>query len=126
MVSSSEVRILCPSVSFLFVHLEASLRISRTLCPLVEGFVCGGNSLNLVSANLFPLLCQSVDWFKDLVGDRRMMSDVRSSELEMWLLSSDDPVEEDTATSTLRVVRDFSALEEECGLDAETLSRFKG
>ena len=59
------------------------------------------------------------------MGDRRVMSEVRSNELETRLSSSDDPVEEDTTASTLRVVRVFSALEEECGLDAETLSRFR-
>ena len=37
MLSSSEFRALCPSVSFLFVHLGASLRISCNFYPLVEG-----------------------------------------------------------------------------------------
>ena len=39
--------------------------------------------------------------------------------------SSDNPVKEDTVMSTPRVVRAFSALEEKCGLDAETHSRFR-
>ena len=125
MLSSSEVRALCPSVSFLFAHLGASLRISRNFCPLVEDFVCGGNSLSLVLTDLFPLLRQSVDWFEDLVGDQRAMLEVRSNELETGLSSSDDLVEEDTAVSTPRVVRAFSALEEECGLDTKSLSRFR-
>ena len=42
-----------------------------------------------------------------------------------WLSSSDDLVEEDTAVSTLRVVRAFSTLDKECGLDVGTLSRFR-
>ena len=125
MVSSSEVRTHYPSVSFLFTHLGASLRSSRTFYPLVEGFMCGENSLNLALAYLFPLLRQSVDWFEDLVGDWRVMSEVRSSELETALSSSDDPVEEDTIASTPRVVKAFSAFKEECGPDTETLSRFK-
>ena len=87
--------------------------------------MCGENNLNLVLANLFPLLHQFVNWFKDLVGDQRVMSEVRSSELETRLLSSDDLVEEDTTASTLRVVRAFSILEEECGLDTKTLSKFR-
>jgi len=41
------------------------------------------------------------------------------------LSSSNDPMGEDTAASTLRVVRAFSTLKKECGLDAETLSRFR-
>ena len=127
MVDSSEVRIHCPSISFLFACLGASLGVSRSFCPLVEDFVFGGSSLSVVLADLFPLLRQSVDWFEDLVGERRVMSEVRSSELETRLSSSDDPieVEEDTTASSQREVRAFSALEEACGLDAETLSRFR-
>ena len=53
------------------------------------------------------------------------MSEVRSSELEMRLPFNDNTVEEDTKVSTPRVVRAFFTLEEECGLDAETLSRFR-
>ena len=55
------------------------------------------------------------------------MLEVRSSELETRLSSSDDPVEmeEDIAASGPRVVRAFSALGEACGLDDETLSRFR-
>ena len=120
MVSSSEVRTLCSSVSFLFAHLGALLRISYTFWPLVEGFACGENNLNLVLADLFPLLLQSVCWFDNLVGDRRVLLEVRSNELDMQLSFSDDLVEEDTVASTLRVVRASSALEEECGLDAKT------
>ena len=108
MLSSSEVRALCSSVSFLFARLGAFLGISRNFCPLVEDFVGGENSLNLVLADLFLLLRQSVDWFKDLVSDRRAMLEVRSRELETGLSSSDGLVEEDTVISTLRVVRAFS------------------
>ena len=41
------------------------------------------------------------------------------------MLSSDNPVEEDTTTSGPREASAFSALEEECGLDVETLSTFR-
>ena len=56
------------------------------------------------------------------------MSEVRSSELETGLSSSDDPVEveEDTAVSIPREVRAFYALGEVCTLDNETLSRSRG
>ena len=57
--------------------------------------------------------------------ERETMSEVRSSELETGLLSSDDPVEGDTAVSIPREVRAFHALKEGCGLDADTLGRFK-
>ena len=39
MVSSSEVRIVFPSISFLFVHFGASLGVTRSFSPLIEGFV---------------------------------------------------------------------------------------
>ena len=53
------------------------------------------------------------------------MSEVRSSELEIGLLSSGDPVEGDTAISTPQEVRAFHALKEVCGLDVDTVGRFK-
>ena len=53
------------------------------------------------------------------------MSEVRSSKLETGLSSSGDPVEGDTAVSAPREVRAFYALNEECGLDDDTLGRFK-
>ena len=74
---------------------------------------------------LFPVLSQSINWFEGLVGGREGMSEVRSSELETGLSSSDNLVEGDTAISSLREVRAFHALKEVCGLDGETLSRFK-
>ena len=53
------------------------------------------------------------------------MSEVRSSKLETGLSSSNEPVEGDTAVSASREVKAFYALNEECGLDDDTLSRFK-
>ncbi|KAK9997516.1 hypothetical protein SO802_022202 [Lithocarpus litseifolius] len=53
------------------------------------------------------------------------MSKVRSSELETGLSSSDNPVEGDTTIFVPREIRAFHALEEVCGLDGETLSRFR-
>ena len=78
-------------------------------------------------ADLLPLLRQSVDWFEDLVSEERATLEVRSSELETGLLTSDDPVEveEDTAASGPREIRAFHALGKVCGLDAEVLSRFR-
>nr|XP_023924366.1 uncharacterized protein LOC112035768 [Quercus suber] len=53
------------------------------------------------------------------------MSEIRSSELETGLSSSGNPVEEDTVVSTPREVRTFYTFKEVCGLDANTLGRFK-
>ena len=119
MVSSSEVRTACPSISFLFACLEGSLRVF----PYLENFISKGNSLGVVVADLLPLLRQSINWFRDLV--REVMSEVRSSELKTRLSSSGDPVEGDTAVSTPREVKAFYALNEECGMDDNTLGRFK-
>ena len=81
--------------------------------------------MGVALADLLPLLRQSIDWFEGLVREHEAMSEVMSSELETGLLSSGDPVEGDTTVSTSREVRAFYALEEVCGLDADTLGRFK-
>ena len=123
MVSGSEVRITCPSISFLFARLEGSLGVF----PYLEKFVFEGNSLSVALANILPLLRQSIDWFEGLVREQGIMFKVRSSELEMGLSSNGSPMEAggDTAVSAPHVVRAFYALDEVCGLDAKTLSRFK-
>ena len=119
MVSSSEVRTACASISFLFARLGGSLGVF----PHLENFIFEGHSLGVVVADLLPLLRQSIDWFRDLV--KEVMSEVRSSELETGLSSSGDLVEGDTAVSAPREVKAFYALNEECGLDDDTLGRFK-
>ena len=121
MVGSSEVRIACPSISFLFTRLGGSLGVFLH----VENFIFEGNSLGVVLTELCPLLRQSLDWFEGLVREREIMSEVRSSELDTELSSSGEPVEEDTTVFTPREVRAFYALEKACGLDAETIARFK-
>ena len=121
MVSGSEVRIVRPSISFLFAHLEGSLGVF----PHLENFVFKGNSLVVTLADLLPLLHQSLEWFNNLVKEQEIMSEVRSSELETGLSSSDNLVEEDTTVSIPREVRAFYALEEVYGLDIDTLGRFR-
>ena len=121
MVNSSEVRIACPSISFLFARLGGSLGVF----PHLENFVFKGNCLGVVLGDLLPLLRQSLSWFEGLVRGREVMSEVRSSNLETGLSSNGNPVEGDTVVSTPREVRAFYALREVCGLDTETVSRFK-
>ena len=118
MVNSSEIRVAFLSISFFFARLGASLGASHAFFPLVENFVFEGSSLGVMLGDLFPLLYQSIDWFKGLVSERREMFEVRSSELETRLSSNDNPVEEevDTAVSVPREVRAFHALREECNL----------
>ena len=125
MVENSEVRQHCPSVSFFFTRLGAYLGSFSSHCPPIEGFVSRDSSLGLVLVDLYPLLHQSLNWF------REMMSEVRSSELETGLSFSDDPVEVEVDTpafgpssSGQREIRFFHTLKEECALDADTLFRF--
>ena len=65
MVSSSEVRIAYPSISFLFAHLGESLGVFSYL----ENFIFEGSSLSVVLTDLLPLLHQSIDWFENLVRE---------------------------------------------------------
>ena len=122
MVSGSEVRADCPSVSFFFTRLGATLGVFSDFLPLVGDFIFAGCGLSLVIGELSPILGQSLAWFE---GETRRMAEVRSSELETGLSSSGSPERGDTAVSTLRVVRAFHALKEVCGLDDETVGRFK-
>ena len=73
----------------------------------------------------FHVLSQSINWFGGLIRERKRMFEVRSSELEIGLSSSDGPMEEDIAVSSPREVRAFHAVEEVYGLDVDTLGRFK-
>ena len=122
MVSGSEVRAAYPSVSFFFARLGAALSVSGDFFPLVGDFIFVGCGLSLVIGELSPILGQSLTWFE---GETRRMAKVRSSELDTGLSSTGDLEGGDTAFSTPRVVRAFHALEEVCGLDDETVSRFK-
>ena len=122
MVNDSVVRVAYPSVSFFFARLEAALGVSGDFLPLVGDFIFAGCGLSAVLGKLSPILSQSIAWFE---GETKRMSEVRSSELETGLLSSDGPKEGDIAVSTPRVVRAFHALKEVCGLDADTVGRFK-
>ena len=83
-------------------------------------------------ADLHPLLPQALNWFKEMVGKREVVSEVRSSELETGLSSSDDPIEAKFDTATLgplsfgrREVRSFHAFKDECALETDTLFRFR-
>ena len=115
------VVVACPSISFLFARLGGSLSVF----PYLENFVFEGSSLSIALVDLLPLLRQSIAWFEGLARERGVMSEVRLSELETGLSSSDNPMEGDIAVSVPREIRAFHAFEEVCGLDGETLSRFR-
>lgn len=94
MVESSEVRKLCPSISFFFARLGASLGSFSTHCPPIEVFISVGSNLGFVLADLHPLLHQFMNWFKEMVGEREVASEVRFGKLETRFSSSDNPVKE--------------------------------
>ena len=85
MVDSSKVSVMCPSVSFLFARLGASLDTFGAFIPLIKNFIFEGCGLGVVVGELFPVLNQSVNWFKGLIEERKRMSKVRSSELKTRL-----------------------------------------
>ena len=122
MVSSSEVWVACPSVSFFFARLGVALGVFEDFFPLIGDYLFEGSGLSVVLGELSPILGRSLALFE---RETRRMSEVRSSELDTGLSSSGGSIEGDTAVSTPRQVRAFYALNEECGLDADTVARFK-
>ena len=95
MVDYSKVSHLSPSISFFFARLGAFLESSSGHCPQVNAF-------GLVLTKFYPLLCQSLNLFqslREMSVEERVGSKIRSSELEAGLSSSENPIEEDTATS---------------------------
>ena len=114
-------------LSFFFVcSFGGFLRYFLCFPPFGWEFFFKGCGLGVVLGELFPVLSQSVNWFRGLVvEERKRMSEVRSSELEIGLSSNEDPAGGDTAVSTPQEVRAFYAFEKVCGLDGETLGRFK-
>ena len=122
MVSGSKVRVVCPSVSFFFFRLGATLGVFGDFLPLVGDFIFASCGLSLVIGELSPILGQSLAWFE---GETRRMAEVRSSELEIRLSSSDGLEVGDTTISAPQEVRAFHALEEVCGLDTDIVDRFK-
>ena len=59
-------------------------------------------AFRLVLTKLYSLLCQSLNLFqslREMSVEERVGSKIRSSELETGLLSSENPIEEDTTAS---------------------------
>lgn len=138
MVDYSKFRHLSPFLSFFFARLGASLGSFGDRCPQVGDFALGDSSLGLALGDLYPLLRQSLNWFRVVQGvfeEERMGSEVRSSDLETSLSSSGDTIRAKTDTPALvpsssqpsvsQPPRAFHALKKECSLNEETLSRFR-
>ena len=95
MVDHYEIRRLSPSVSFFFARLGVFLGSSSGCRPPIKDFISRDSTLSLVLADLYPLLYQSLNWFqslREMFVEERVGSEIRSSEVETGLSSSDDTI----------------------------------
>ena len=149
MVYYSEIRHTSPSIAFFFTHLGTLIDSSSDQLGAlsdcssdqrlqIRDFVLGDISLGLVLGNLYPLLHQSLAWFKSVCRVLRresIGSEVRSSDLETGSSSSAGTVGAETNTSTSvpssshpsipATPQTFHALKEKCSLKVDTFSRFR-
>ncbi|KAL0002261.1 hypothetical protein SO802_016042 [Lithocarpus litseifolius] len=89
MVGYSSVRVDCPSKAFLFACLGCLLEVVEGECLKWVSFFVGEDYLyRFVLSSLFPLVSRSARVARSL----KIFGEVRSSELEMGLSSSDDRV----------------------------------
>ena len=97
MVDYSSVRVDCPSIAFLFTHLGCLLEPVEGKCLKWVSFFVGEDCpYKFVLFSLFPLVSHSTKVARSL-----KVSEVRSSDLETRLSSSDDRViSETTSPST--------------------------
>ena len=153
MVDYSEIRHTSPSIAFLFAHLGALLDSSSDPLgvlpyyfsdqhPQIGDFVVGDSGLGLVLGDIYPLLHQSLAWFKSVRGALRrenMGSEVRLSDQERGLSSSvgtagvridiatsvPSPVPSSSLPSIFASSHPFHALKEKCTLKADVFSKFR-
>ena len=153
MVDYSEIRHSSPSIAFLFARLGALIDSSSdplgalSYCsnnqyPQIGDFVISDSGLGLVLGDLYPLLYQSLTWFKSVCGVLRreiIGSEVRSSDLERGSSSGVGTARAGTDIATsmpsstpssshpsvFATSRPFHALKEKCTLKADIFSRFR-
>lgn len=140
MVDYIEFRHISPFIAFLFACLGGLLDSSRDQYPQIGGFVVWGSGLDLALGDLYPLLHQSLSWFKSVCGVLRredIESELGSSGQERDSSSSvvADGSVRDTATSvppSLSVLPStsatscpFHALKEKCTLKLDVFNRFR-
>ena len=88
MVDYSAIRVDCPSITFFFAHLGSLLEsIEGEHLEMINSFVRKDCPYTSVLSSLFPLVSRSAE-----VARLLRMSEVRSSDLETGLSSSDDRV----------------------------------
>ena len=98
MVDYPAIRADCPSIAFFFAHLGSLLEsVEGERLERISSFVGKDCPYTSVISSLFPLVSRSTE-----VARLLRMFEVRSSDLEMGLSSSDDRVvSEATSASTL-------------------------
>ena len=140
MVGYTKFRNISPSIAFLFASLGGLLDSSGDRYPQIGGFVVGDSGLNLALGDLYPLLHQSLSWFKSVCGVLRredMGLELGSSGQERVSSSGvvADRAVRDTATSvppcssilpsTSTTSRPFHALKEKCTLKLDVFNKFR-
>ena len=140
MVDYTEFRHISPSIAFLFARLGGLLDSSGDRYLQIGGFVVGGSGLYLALGDLYPLLHQSLSWFKSVHGVLRredMGSELGSSGQERDSSSGvvADRAVRDTTTSippslsvlpsTSATSRPFYALKEKCTLKLDVFNKFR-
>ena len=103
MAGYSNIRRTSPSIALFFACLGVFLGSSSDHYPQVGDFVLSDSSLGLVLGNIYPLLHQSLDWFRcvqESLRREKMDSEVRSGDLETGLSSSASTARAVTNTAT--------------------------
>jgi len=103
MAGYSNIRRTSPSIALFFACLGVFLGSSSDHYPQVGDFVLSDSSLGLVLGNIYPLLHQSLDWFRcvqESLRREKMDSEVRSGDLETGLSSSASTTRAVTNTAT--------------------------
>ena len=153
MANYSEIRHISPSIAFLFARLGALLDSSSSplgvlpYCssnpyPQIGDFVVGDSGLSLALGDLYPLLHQSLVWFKSVrrvlrrqeMGSKvRLGNEERDSSPDIGMAGE----EADTATSapssapssslpsTSASSPSFHALKEKCTLKVDVFNKFR-
>ena len=137
MVGYTKFRNISPFIAFLFARLGGLLDSSGDRYPQIGDFVVGDSGLNLALGDLYPLLHQSLSWFKLIRGVLRqedMGSDLGSSGQERGSssgvvtdgavrdISTSVPSSSSILPSTSTTSRPFHALEEKCTLKLSLIS----
>ena len=129
-----------PSITFLFTRLGGLLDSSGDRYPQIGGFVVGDSGLNLALGDLYPLLHQSLSWFKLVCGVRRredMGSELGSSGQKRGSsfgmvadgairdMATSVPPSLSILSSTSTTSRPFHALKEKCTLKLDVFNKFR-